>query len=194
MTAFDAIYRRRATRAFTPASVDEATIRELLRAAVHAPTAVHLEPWTFVIVQDRALLQSISVRAKALATAPHAEAHRELPRTATSPRTPAMLADPAFNIFYDAGTLIVICGKSIGAFVAADCWLAAENLMLAATALGLGTCPIGFALGALADSDVKAELGIPLDVTAIAPIIVGIPSVVVPATTRRDPTILSWKK
>jgi nitroreductase len=55
----------------------------------------------------------------------------------------------------------VICGKPIGPFVAADCWLAAENLMLAATAHGLATCPIGFALAALGDREVKAELGIP---------------------------------
>jgi hypothetical protein len=45
-----------------------------------------------------------------------------------------MLADPAFNIFYDAGSLIVVCCKARGRFVDADCWLAAENVMLAATA------------------------------------------------------------
>ena len=193
MSALDAIYRRRATRAFTPAPVSESTVRELLRAAIHAPTAIHLEPWAFVVVQDRALLKRISDRAKALASGAPAEGHHELPRTASSPRTPAMLADPAFNIFYDANTLIVICGKPMGPFVTADCWLAAENLMLAATALGLATCPIGFALAALGDREVKAELGIPSDVTAIAPIIVGAPASAPPATTRREPTILSWR-
>ena len=193
MSALDAIYRRRATRAFTPAPIDEATVRELLRAAVHAPTAIHLEPWAFAVVQDPVLLKRVSDRAKTLAAMPHVDAHRELPRTASSPRVPAMLIDPAFNIFYNAGTLIVICGKPMGPFVTADCWLAAENLMLAATALGLATCPIGFALAALGDREVKAELGIPSDVTAIAPIIVGAPASAPPATTRREPTILSWR-
>jgi nitroreductase len=188
----DAIYGRRATRAFTTAPVTESAVRELLRAATHAPTAIHLEPWAFVVVQDRALLKRISDRAKTLAAGISSDGHRELPRTASS-RAPAMLADPAFNIFYDAGTLIVICGKQMGAFVTADCWLAAENLMLAATALGLATCPIGFAVAALADPEVKAELRIPADVTAVAPIIVGVPASVPPATTRRDPTILSWR-
>jgi nitroreductase len=194
LNALDAIYRRRATRAFTPAIIDEPTIRELLRAAVHAPTAIHLEPWAFVVVQDLALLKAISERAKALAASPSPEVHKDLPRTHDAPHVPAVLADPAFNIFYNASTLIVICGKAMGPFVTADCWLAAENLMIAATALGLATCPIGFALAALGDPEIKAMLGIPFNVTAIAPIIVGVPASSPAATSRRDPEILSWKK
>ena len=194
MSALDAIYRRRATRAFTQAPVDESTVRELLRAATHAPTAIHLEPWAFVVIQDRGLLKRISDRAKTLAGKPRADPHHELPRNPSAPRAAAVFSDPAFNIFYDAGTLIVICGKHLGPFVTADCWLAAENLMLAATALGLATCPIGFAVAALADPEVKAELGIPDDVTAVAPIIVGVPATTPPATSRREPVILSWKR
>lgn len=53
--------------------------------------------------------------------------------------------DPKFKIFYDAGTLILICVARSNDFVAADCWLAAEHLMLAAGAEGLGPCCIGFA-------------------------------------------------
>jgi len=150
--ALDAIYRRRATRSYTAAPVDEATVRELLRAAVHAPTAMHLEPWAFAIVQDTALLKKISDRAKRLVVPPDGE----LTRSGS-----ALLGNPEFNIFYNAGTLIVICGKPMGPFVPADCWLAAENLMIAATALGLATCPIGLALGALAEPELKAELRIP---------------------------------
>lgn len=191
--ALDAIYRRRATRAFTSAPVRDATILELLRAAVQAPTAMHLEPWAFVIVQDPVVLALISERAKTMAAAPDGHHHRQLARTQQT-GMPAMFTDPNFNIFYDAGTLIVICAKPIGAFVTADCWLAAENLMLAATALGLATCPIGFAQMALADPAIKAELGIPVDVIPVVPIIVGVPASEPPPTSRREPEILSWKK
>jgi len=59
-----------------------------------------------------------------------------------------IFASPEFNIFYDASTLIVICGKAEGPFVVADCWLVAENLMLAACAMGLGTCVGGPSAGA----------------------------------------------
>ena len=81
----------------------------------------------------------------------------------------------------------------MGPFVAADCWLAAENLMLAACALGLGTCCIGSAIPTLNSPDVKAELGIPSDVEAVAPIIVGVPSGAATAVSRKDPEILYWK-
>jgi hypothetical protein len=100
-------------REFTNARVGKDAIAILLRAAVHAPTAMHLEPWSF---------------------------------------------------------------------------------MLAATALGLGTCPIGFALPALTDPETKRELGIPDDVTAIAPIIVGFAAGSPPPQQRREPQILAWKE
>ena len=191
--ALDAIYRRRATRAFTAAPVADASILELLRAAVRAPTALALEPWAFVIVQDRAVLSLISERAKLLAVTADGRQHRGLARTQRE-GMPAMFTDPNFNIFYDANTLIVICARPLGAFVMADCWLAAENLMLAATALGLATCPVGFAQLALGDPAIKAELGIPVDVTPVVPIIVGVAASNPSPTSRREPEILSWKK
>ncbi|MGA9838269.1 MAG: nitroreductase family protein [Gemmatimonadaceae bacterium] len=190
----DAIYQRRAVRSYFPEPVDEPTVRRLLDAAVHAPTAMHEEPWAFVVVQDRAVLKRISDRAKAMMVA-EATAHRELlraPGAAPANRHVAMLTEPAFNIFYDAGTLIVICGKQLGQFVVADCWLAAENLMLAARALGLGSCCIGFALPALHAPDVKHELGIPDDVDAVAAVILGVPRGETPPIPRKAPVVLRW--
>jgi nitroreductase len=188
MSVLDAIYTRHATRTFTPEVISEAQIRALLDAAVHAPTAMHLEPWAFVVVQDRAVLHKISDRAKSLAALPANEMQRELARP------PAPLVDPTFNIFYDAGTLIVICAKPINPFVFADCWLAAENLMLAATAMHLATCPIGYATSALMEPDVQAELGIPPGTTTFAPIIVGVPAGSTGGSKRRPPEIWAWKK
>jgi nitroreductase len=181
MSVLDAIYARRAVRAYAPDPVDEETVRALLAAAVRAPTAVHLEPWAFVVVQDRARLARYSERAKQIVLAMTPEAHiRDL------------VSAPGFNVFYDAGTLLVICARPLGPWGAADCWLAAENLMLAACALGLGTCPIGFAVAMLNTPEIKAELAIPADVVAVAPIIVGVPRGPTPAVTRKDPVILSW--
>ena len=53
MSAMDAIYHRRAVRDYAPEKIDEAVIRKLLDAAVHAPTAIHEEPWAFAIIQDQ---------------------------------------------------------------------------------------------------------------------------------------------
>jgi len=106
----------------------------------------------------------------------------------------ARAGDPEFSIFHNAGTLIVICARPAGIFVDADCWLAAENLMLAAAALGLGTCCIGSALPVLNSPEVKAELHIPADVTAVAPIVIGVPAGPAAEVPRKDPDILLWKK
>ncbi len=187
MNAFETILARRSVRSYRDAVLDRNTIGSLLEAAVRAPTAVHEEPWAFAIVQGRQLLQRLSECAKPL--------FAEEVRRAGVERTGHAFNDfssPDFNIFYDAGTLIVICARPIAPFVAADCWLAAENLMLAACAMGLGSCVIGSALPALNLPEFKAELSIPADYSAIAPIIVGHPSGGTPATPRKEPRILGW--
>lgn len=187
-----AIYHRRAVRAYTAEAPADEAIRNLLDAAVHAPTAMHLEPWAFVVVQDKALLKRLSDRAKAMLL-DEIRSGGELAQDAkTNARLLALLSDRAFNIFYDAGTLIVICRKPAGPYADADCWLAAENLMLAACAKRLGTCCIGFAVSVLNAPDVKQQLGIPADVAAVVPIIVGHPRGKVEAAARKPPQVLRW--
>jgi nitroreductase len=182
MSVMDAIYERRAVRAYTSQKIDEATLRTLLDAAVRAPTAVHEEPWSFAIIQDKALLKRLSESAKAnLVT--------EAPKLHLSGIE--RFANPDFNVFYNAGTLVVIYGKPMGPFVVADCWLAAENLMLAACSLGLGTCVIGLAVSALNALEWKAELKIPAGLVAYAPIIVGVPEGETPVVPRKAPEIVA---
>jgi nitroreductase len=188
MSIIDAIYKRSSVRSYSPERLDRATIQALLAAAVRAPTAVHLEPWVFAIIQDTGVLKHLSDRAKPLFL-------EEVKRDQLDRVGHALdiFATPDFNMFYNAGTLIIICGKAMGPFVAADCWLAAENLILAACSLGLGTCVIGAALPALNTLDIKADLGIPDQLTAIAPIIVGVPSHETTPIARKEPEILFWK-
>ena len=194
LTVLDAIRQRHAVRAFAGEKPDEICIRELLEAAVRAPTAMHLEPWAFVIVQDRKLLERYSDRAKGmLLEGLRGRALAERPDTLGA-RHLTMLEDPAYNIFYDAQTLVVICRKITSPFADADCWLAAENLMLAATAQGLGTCCIGFAVPLLNAPDIKRELGIPDEGAAVAPIILGRPRKADAPTPRKPPEILRWLK
>ena len=182
----DVIFLRRSIRSYKPKRLDRETIELLLHAAIKAPTAMHQEPWRFVIIQDQSLLNKISTIAKplferSLHTAGHARPH-----------TDHDFSDPKFNIFYGADTLIVIVSEESGHFVEADCWLAAENLMLAATEMGLGTCVIGSAIAALNTPDMRGRLKIPQGYVAIAPIVVGVPSGVTAATHRQDPIVLAW--
>lgn len=104
-----------------------------------------------------------------------------------------MLSDSSFNIFYNSGTLIVIYAKPIGQHADWDCCLAAENLMLAAHEMGLGTCPIGLAWPLLERSDVKNNLNVPVDYLPVMPIIVGYPRKPAPSVERKEPDIRCWK-
>ncbi len=186
---FEAILARHSVRTYTPDVLDRDTVQTLLEAAVRAPTAMHEEPWAFVVVQDHALLQRLSDLAKPIFV--EEARHRN---SQGSSHSFDHFTKPDFNIFHGADTLIVICAKPSSPFVAADCWLAAENLMLTASAIGLGSCVIGSAVAALNIHKVKTELGIPDEYSAIAPIIVGVPSGEAPSTSRKEPLILSWKQ
>jgi nitroreductase len=187
LSVMNAIQHRRSVRDFTSQSIDKSVIQMLLDAAVLAPTAMHEEPWSFAVIQDKMILDRLSESAKKLA---HNAAQGS--DTDQSKHTLHVVDKPDFHVFYNAGTLIVVYSKLPGSFVVADCWLAAENLLLAAYAQGLGTCVIGFAVSALNTPEWKAELKIPTEMTAIAPMIVGVPAGVTPPVPRKPPEIISW--
>jgi nitroreductase len=112
MEALEAIFTRRSIRAYTPEPIPRATVETLLRAAMSAPSAGNQQPWQFLVIDDRATLDRLP------AIHPHAEMTRQ------------------------AALAIVVCGdlhleKHAGYWVQ-DCSAAAENLLLAAHALGLG--------------------------------------------------------
>lgn len=186
MTVLEAIEQRRSVRAYTQEIVSKEAVDVLLAAAIRAPTAVHEEPWVFLVIQDTQRLQRLSEQVKKhfIREAAHASLHQGGQTLAQT------FSQPDFNVFYDANTLIVICADNPRPFAVADCWLAAENLMLAACTLGLGTCVIGSAQGALNTPGVKAQLGIPAEITAVAPIIVGFPAGETPPSPRKPPRVL----
>jgi len=181
MELLEAIDGRRSVREYTDEPVDDAVLRTLIDAAIKAPSAINQQPWAFVVVNDPALLTRISDQAKAhlLKASLGAPAHpfRE------------MLNDPKFHIFYHAPVLVVIAAAEPTDWAVEDCALAAENLMLAAYAKGLGTCWIGFAQHWLATADGKAALGVPATYAPIAPIIVGHPRRQPPPVPRKAPEI-----
>jgi nitroreductase len=188
LSVFEAILARRSVRSYRDADVDRKTIRTLLEAGVRAPTAGLAEPWAFVIVQGRRALQRLSSLAKPLLA-------REAPSAPDDQTDPLgeLVARPDFNIFHGAGTLIVVCAHPTDGFAAADCWMAAENMMLTACALGLGTCVIGSALPALERLELKAQLGIPPDYAPVVPLVVGYPRNETQAPLRQEPLVLAWK-
>ena len=100
-----------------------------------------------------------------------------------------MLSEDSFQIFYHAPVLVLISGNAPNQWIVEDCALAAENLMLAAYAEGLGTCWIGFAQGFLNTPQGKQALGLPAEWTPVAPIIVGHPKSVPAPIIHKAPEI-----
>jgi nitroreductase len=177
----EAIYTRRAVREFTDEPVDEKTLRQLVDAAVQAPSAVNQQPWSFCVVRDKALLARISGEAKAhmLRTSPAALSHH----------FQELLSDAKFDIFYHAPALIVISSVAESPWAVENCSLAAGNLMLTARAAGLGTCWIGFAQTWLGTFEGRAALSLPASYVPIAPIIVGYPKSAPLPVPRKEPEI-----
>jgi len=186
MDIAETISGRRSTRQYKSTAVDEELIRRLIEAATQAPNAVNQQPWTFTVVRDQTLLNQLSREAKAhmlgtLQTGTSAGAQADHFRT--------LLGDPAFQIFYHAPALIVISGNAPGSWIVEDCALAAENLMLMAHSMGLGSCWIGFAQGYLNTPAGKKLLGLPESWVPVAPIIVGHPTAAPAPVPRKRPEV-----
>ncbi len=187
MNVLEAIRARRAVRSYTLRAIDEGTIRSLGGAGVLAPNALNEQLWVFAVVQNRDQLRRWSDRAKAMLLE---HAAQDSKTRHYNPR----LVDPAFNVFYDASTLVVIGSRERSTYTDADCWLAAENLMLAACEVGLGSCPIGLSVPLLNTREAKEEMRFPASAVAVAPIILGYPRASAPAVSRAEPQVLSWNR
>jgi nitroreductase len=177
----EAIYSRRAVREFTAEPVKEEILRQLIDAAIQAPSAVNRQPWLFSVVQDRALLARISTEAKAhmLKTSTAAASHH----------FQSVLSNADFDIFYHAPALIVISAEAEGPWAVENCALAAENLMLTPCSAGLGSCWISFAQSWLGTPDGKAAPKLSNANVPVAPIIVGHPKTAAAQVPRNTPKI-----
>ena len=181
MDVMDAMHRRRSVREYGTDRVDEAVLRQIIDAAIWAPSAINQQPWFFTVVQEQATLDRVSNQAKAhlLST----------PAGSVPTHLRDMLSNPDFQIFYHAPALILISARTDGPWMIEDCALAAENLMLAACAAGLGSCWIGFAQSWLQTPDGKQAVNLPLDCLPVAPIVVGRPQSAAPIVPRKQADI-----
>jgi nitroreductase len=185
MELLEAIATRRSIRKYQEKPVPRELIQKLLDTAILAPSGSNGQPWAFAIIQDKELLKSYSDRAKEMFI--HLFDNRPDPQNYRQ-----ILANPDFNIFYNAGTLVVIYWHQTPT-ATEDCSMAAQNFMLAAHDAGLGTCWIGFSFMLLNDASFLAELGIPEGYTAVAPLILGYPETVPQDYKRNPPKIFVWK-
>lgn len=113
--AIDNIFARKSVRAYTPKPVEKPKVDLLIKAAMAAPTAINKQPWAFIVVDDRTILNKLA---------------EELPYAKMAAQAPLA---------------IMVCGDLSKAlhgetdqYWMLDCSAASENLLLAAESMGLG--------------------------------------------------------
>jgi nitroreductase len=127
MEVLQVISNRRSHRAYRNEQLPEEVLSAILRAGLESPSARNHQPWHFSVVQDAALIQEV-----------HDEAARVMGKDG-SPR----FADPGFQIFYHAPTVIFLFGEKDFGWTQVDCGIAVENMALAAEGLGVGSVILG---------------------------------------------------
>jgi len=184
MNVSQAIRERRAVRDYTAEPVSAGLIYQLISSATWAPSAMNEQPCQFTVITDQDLLNEISRQAKAwllknLSSMPRSAFFRDL------------LSQEKFHLFYHAPALIIISAPAGNQWTVEDCALAAQNMMLTATSLGLGSCWIGFAQGWLNTPEAQNLLNLSGQNLCVAPIAIGHPKAVLPPVSRKVPAI-TW--
>ena len=148
--ALDFIFTRRSIRKYTSESIDEKTIKLLLKAGSYAPSANNYQPWHFIVITDREKLDKLS------------------------------MVHPYAKMLQQAPLAILICGdnniQSILGYQAVDCSAATQNILLAAHALGLGGVWLGVYPREQRMKDIKEFLHLPENINPISLISIGHPA------------------
>ena len=170
---FAVVGRQRACRAFSDAPVDDAVLAQILTAATFAPSAENRQPWEFVVVRDAALRAELGVLTRRAWEA-GGRAFSEGRLSAT------MLAEVdrgATGGVAAAPVHVVVCAdleRGLEVTVGSSVFPAIQNLLLAATAVGLGS-----ALTTLTTTfagELAALLGLPAHVRPVAVVPIGRPA------------------
>lgn len=144
------IYERRSVRRFTGQSVDRQLIEQLIAAGRMAPSALNKQPWKFYVVTNKEMIHELSKEIyregakKILKTGV-----KQVVKTGLQLLTHFAESLHALKsedvIFHGAPVVIFITGPCYDEWAALDIGMCAENIMLAAKAAGLESCPVGFA-------------------------------------------------
>ena len=156
-----AILTRRSIRKYKPQAVPDEIITELLTAAMCAPSAGNEQPWEFVVINDRKLLERIP------------EFH------------------PYATMLKEAHVAILVCGdlkreKHKGYWVQ-DCSAATENILIAVNEKKLGAVWLGIYPREERVVGLRKLLGIPENIVPFSLIAIGYPAEVKEPADRFDP-------
>jgi len=161
------IRKRRSIRKFTDQPVEREKIQQLLEAAMAAPSAMNAQPWEFVVITEKEVMDKFR---RALMFA-------------------KMNAPAAICVL---GSSRMQKGKAGDKFWMQDCSAATENILLAATALGLGSVWIGVHPVTIFKRQVSSILNLPEGVTPLNLIYIGYPAETKDARTQYEEERVQW--
>jgi nitroreductase len=169
MDAIDAIYKRRSIRNFLDKRVEKDIIITLLKAATAAPTAANCQPWEFIVIDEVEKLSK--------------------------------LKDKLVFARYNAPVAIVVCGNMKLSFKGPsqemwvqDCSAAIENILIAATSIGLGPVWIGIYPLESNIRPLKKILNMPEYVIPLGIVYVGYPAEEKEERTRFNEKRIYWQE
>jgi len=156
------IERRRSIRAFDPAELSPETVKQLLEAAIRAPSAGNRQPWQFIVVRHDEVKQRL------------AEAAYGQSFVAQAPVVIVVCAEPERS-----AARYGVRGREL--YCLQDTAAATTHILLAATALGLGACWVG----AFDEAAAAQALGVDASLRPVALVPVGQPEEGPSPTSRR---------
>lgn len=118
-TVFEVIKSRRSIRDFDDREIPDELLRIVLEAGIWAPSGTNLQPWEFVLIKDKSLVEKIKLF------------------------SPGLFGKPAAIIVVCINRKIVEKAGKLGELMSVmDVSMAAQNIMLMAHAMDLGSCPV----------------------------------------------------
>jgi nitroreductase len=162
----DFIFKRRSIRRFEPQPVEGDKVQALLEAAMAAPSAANRQPWKFVVVTRRELLDQL------------ASVHPYAKMLGEATLCIAVCGEPAVSLASSEGDR----------FWVQDCSAAMQNLLLAAANLGLGSVWLGVHPTRQREDEIREVLGLPDNIIPLGIAAMGYPAEEKPAQTRYDET------
>lgn len=206
------IYKRRSNRLFKKKEVPEELIHRVIEAARYAPSSGNDRAWEFVVIRDQDLIRRIEKRClkslkmmadfylkpggilrKALWNLVSLWRPGDMDVRVISGMDTVVRRD---TLFFGAPAVIVVLAdmRGIGQVIL-DAGICAQNLVLAAHSLGLGTCYIGFitALNSFPDKELMEEIGAVYPRRIATSIAIGYPQGEIDRAVPREVPKVVWK-
>lgn len=173
-TVREAILHRRTIRRFEDRQIEEEALQQILEAGLYAPSAGGGQGVIFAVSQDREVNERLG-KIKRANSNPRMAAGTNF----VSEEQPSIADDPNLkDAFYGAPTVITFFAPKKFLFSVDNCAVAAENMMLMADALDVGSCYIGEGWTAFADpygQEILKKWEIRTDYYAVMQLLLGYP-------------------